>query len=201
MYLICRFLCTLIFSNMCLSKRFHRIVTDGILKFFSLKSPPLFELRLLSTQSLQIRGRYFEAWTRPEPETTSPNSARARFRPENQISRVSQDMRICGVQKNVVYGYSCKCTVLSHHDHNIGLNKHKLSLLVNANAADCNISQEKMKISGNYPRWHDRHQRNYLVYRYTHEKLVCRPSFSWNKPRIARVAKLFRAMPLQRIAC
>ena len=144
---------------------------------------------------------HFEAWTRPEPETTSPNSARAQFRPDNQISRVSQDMRICGVQKNVVYGYSCKCTVLSQHDHNIGLNKHKLSLLVNANAADCNISQEKMKISGNYPRWHYRHQRNYLVYRYTHEKLVCRPSFSWNKPRIARVTKLFRAMPLHRIAC
>jgi len=63
--------------------------------------------------------------------------------PESQILRVSQDKRNCGVSKNVVYGFNYKCTVLSPLDQNIGLNKHKLSLLVNNNAAECNVFQEK----------------------------------------------------------
>jgi len=45
-----------------------------------------------------------------------------------------------------MYNISCnspKCTVLSHLDQNIGLNKHKFSLLVNDNIAECNVSQEK----------------------------------------------------------
>jgi len=50
-------------------------------------------------------------------------------------------------RRDWVYGYSYKCTVLSHHDQSIGLNKHKLSLLVNDNAAECNVSQEIMKLS------------------------------------------------------
>jgi len=45
------------------------------------------------------------------------------------------------------YATDCKCTVLSHLDQNIGLNKHKLSLLVNDNLAECNVSQEKMQLS------------------------------------------------------
>jgi len=31
----------------------------------------------------------------------------------------------------------------NHLDQNINLNKHKLSLLVNANTAECNVSQHK----------------------------------------------------------
>jgi len=53
---------------------------------------------------------------------------------------MSQVKRNCGVSKDVVYGYSCKRTVLSHLDQNIGLNKYKLSLLVNDYAAVCNVS-------------------------------------------------------------
>jgi len=34
-----------------------------------------------------------------------------------------------------------------------------------------------MKLSRNYPRWRYRHKRTYLVYRYWHEKPVCRPPF------------------------
>jgi len=106
---------------------------------------------------------HFEARTRPEPEP-GPRPTfifEARFKPESQIYRVSQDKRNCGVSKNVVYGYSCK--VLAHLDQNIDFNKHKLSLVVNNNAAECTISQEKMKLSRNYSRWRDKHKRNYLV--------------------------------------
>jgi len=56
-------------------------------------------------------------------------------------------MRNGGVSKYVVYGYSCKCTVLSYLDQYIGLNKRKRSLLVNDNAAERNASQENMKLS------------------------------------------------------
>jgi len=49
---------------------------------------------------------------------------------------------------NAVYGYSCRYTVYhtqsnKHLDQNIGLNKHKLSLSINGNTAECNVSQEK----------------------------------------------------------
>jgi len=46
---------------------------------------------------------YFEARVRPDPEIASPVPTRAqhifeaRFSPENQIYRMSQDMRNCGV--------------------------------------------------------------------------------------------------------
>jgi len=65
-------------------------------------------------------------------------------------------------QNNVVYGYSCKCTALSHLDQSIALNKNRLILLANDNAAEYNVSQEKIKPSRNYPRWRYRHKRNYL---------------------------------------
>jgi len=36
-----------------------------------------------------------------------------------------------------------KIATTLHLDHNIGLNKRKLNLLVNDNTAECNVSQEK----------------------------------------------------------
>ena len=64
----------------------------------------------------------------------------ARFRPESKIYQVSQDKRYCGVSESVVLRYSCcQCKALSHLDQSIGLNNHKLSLLVNDNAAECNL--------------------------------------------------------------
>ena len=51
---------------------------------------------------------------KPKPDPSPTFIFEARFRPESQIHRVSQDMRNCGVSKNVVYGYSCRYTVLSH---------------------------------------------------------------------------------------
>jgi len=45
-------------------------------------------------------------------------------------------------------------------DQNIGLNKHSHSLLVHDNTAKCNVSQEKKKLSRNYPRLRCRHERN-----------------------------------------
>jgi len=80
-------------------------------------------------------GPHFEARARihkPEPGPSQKFIFEARFRPESQIYRVSQDKRNCVASKNVVYGFSCKCTALSHLDQDVGLNK--LSLLVNDNA-------------------------------------------------------------------
>jgi len=93
-----------------------------------------------------------------------------------RIYRVSQDKHNCRVSKNVVYGYNCKCTALSHLDQHIGLNKHKLNLLVKDHAAECNVSQEKKKLARNYPRWRYGRKRNYLVKGYRNEKPVCRLS-------------------------
>jgi len=38
----------------------------------------------------------------------------------------------------------------NHLNLHTGLNKHKPSLLVNGNTAECNVSQEKKKLSLNY---------------------------------------------------
>jgi len=86
---------------------------------------------------------------KPEPGPSLTFNFETRFRPESQIYQVSQVKRNCGVSKNVVCVYSCmtKCMVLSYLDQNIGLNKHKPSLLVNDNVAECNVSQENMKLS------------------------------------------------------
>ena len=54
-----------------------------------------------------------------------------------------------GGSENVEYGYSSRYTVYHiensiHLDQNvIGSNKYRLSLLVNDDAAECNVSQEK----------------------------------------------------------
>jgi len=67
-------------------------------------------------------------------------------------------MRNSGVSKTYCAGVAagklfCHTQNTSHLDQNIGLNKHKLSLLVNDNAAECNVSQNKNKLSQNYPGW------------------------------------------------
>jgi len=77
-------------------------------------------------------------------------------------------MRNCGVTKNVVFGYSCRHTVYhtqnnNHLNQNIGIIWHKRCMLVNDNTAEYNFSQEKKKLSPNYPRW-----------RYRHDKPACR---------------------------
>jgi len=62
----------------------------------------------------------------------------------------------CGVTKNVVFGHSCRYTVYhtqnnNHLDQTIDIIWHKRSILVNDNAAEYNVSQEKketiMKLS------------------------------------------------------
>ena len=72
-------------------------------------------------------------------------------------------MRNCGVTKNVVFGYSCRYTVYhtqnnNHLDQNIGTIWHKRRMLVNDNTAEY-VSQEKKKLSRNYPRWRYRHDK------------------------------------------
>jgi len=78
-------------------------------------------------------------------------------------------MRNCGVSKNVVCGYSWSAGTRFYHtqnsnhvDQNINLNKHKLSLLVNDIIVECNVSQEKRKLSRNYSRWRCRHNETTL---------------------------------------
>jgi len=72
----------------------------------------------------------------------------------------------CEVTKNVVFEHSCRCTVYhnqnsKHLGENIGIiwHKHKHSMLVKANNAEYNVSQEK---------------KNYSQWRYRHEKPACR---------------------------
>jgi len=69
-----------------------------------------------------------------------------------------------------VFGYSCRYTFYhtqnnNHLDQNIGIIClwHKRSILVNDNTTECNVSQEKKKLSRNCPRW-----------RYRHDNPVCR---------------------------
>ena len=104
------------------------------------------------------KGPHFEAWTRPKPESgSSPTFIfEARFSPESQIYRGSLNMLNCGVTKNVVFGHSCRYTVYhtqknNHLDQTINIIWHKRSILVNDNAAEYNVSQEKketiMKLS------------------------------------------------------
>ena len=98
-----------------------------------------------------VNGHHFEARARyhkPDPGPSPAFIFEARFWPESQIYRVSQDKPNCEVPSNVVYWYSCKCTALSHLDQNIG--KHQRSLLVNNNIVECNVYEEKMKLSRNY---------------------------------------------------
>jgi len=87
-----------------------------------------------------------QARTWPEPTFISET----RFRPENQIYRVSQDLHNCGLSKTECTGIAAGARLFhtqssNHFDQTIGLNKHKLSLLVNDNTAVCNVSQEKKK--------------------------------------------------------
>ena len=61
-------------------------------------------------------------------------------------------MRTSAVTKDVVHGCSCRYTAYhtqknNHLDQNIGLNKYKLTLLVNDNTSVYNVSQERKKLS------------------------------------------------------
>jgi len=74
----------------------------------------------------------------------------------------------CGVTKNVVFGYNCRYTVYhnqnnNHLHQNIGTVWHKRTILAKDNTAEYNVSQEKNKLSRNYPQW-----------RYRHDKPACR---------------------------
>jgi len=51
---------------------------------------------------------------KPEPDPSPTFIFEARFTPESRMYRVSRDMRNCRVSKNVQYGRSCRCTVLSY---------------------------------------------------------------------------------------
>ena len=87
-------------------------------------------------------------------------------------------MRKCGVTKNVVFRCSCRYTVYhtenSNHLHqNIGIIWRKRSMLVNNNTAECNVSQEKKKLSPNCLRQLYRHKRNFLGQLYRYEKPAC----------------------------
>ena len=73
-------------------------------------------------------------------------------------------MRNRGVTKNVVFGYSCRYAVYhtqnnNHLDQNIGIIWHKCSMLVKDNTVECNVSQEKKKLSRNCARWRCRHDK------------------------------------------
>jgi len=85
---------------------------------------------------------------KPEPGSSPTLIFEARFRPESQICRGIQDMRNCGVTKNVVFGYRWKYTVYhtqnsKHLDQTIGIIWHKRSMLLKDNTAEYNVSQEK----------------------------------------------------------
>ena len=97
--------------------------------------------------------------SKPKPGPSPKSQARtlsetniffeARVTPENHIYRGSQALLNCGGSENVEYGYSSRYTVYHtknsiHLEQNvIGSNKYRLSLLVNDDTAECNVSQEK----------------------------------------------------------
>jgi len=65
--------------------------------------------------------------------------------------------QVRGIKKTCCTGLAASTRFYHTHnsnylDQNIGLNKPKLSLLVNNNTAECKASQEKANISQNYPR-------------------------------------------------
>ena len=81
---------------------------------------------------------------KPEPGPRPIFIFESRFRPESQIYRVSQDMRNSGVSKTQCTGVAAGTRFYhtrnsNHLDQNIGLNNHKLSLLVKNNSAECNV--------------------------------------------------------------
>ena len=114
----------------------------------------------------------------------SPNPARARNnKPESGRSltfifeaqfipkgKFAEWVKICataGYQKTQCAGVAAGTRFyhtqnINLLDQNMNLNKHKLSLLVNANTAECNVFWHKNKLSRNYPQWRYRHKRNYL---------------------------------------
>jgi len=110
---------------------------------------------------------------KPEPGL-SLNPARARhifLKPNLGLkAKFTEGLRYAHVRgkNNVVFGYSCKYTEYhtknnSHLDQNIGMIWYKRSMLVNDNTAEYNDSQEKKKLSRNYPPW-----------RHTYEKPACK---------------------------
>jgi len=110
-----------------------------------------------------VIGPHFEAWTRPEPQITSPNPARARhlFLNPDLGLKAKFTERNCWVTKNVVCR-CCRYTVYhtensNHLEQNTGIIWHKRSMFVNDNTAEYNVSREIKKLSRNYLRWRCRH--------------------------------------------
>ena len=64
-------------------------------QFFSVASYSLSNHAVYLTSV--VNRLHFEARTRSEPSSNPTFIFEARFRPESQISRVSQDMRNCGI--------------------------------------------------------------------------------------------------------
>jgi len=91
-----------------------------------------------------VYGPHFKA--QPGPNATFISDAW--FRPESQFFQVSQDMRKPRVSKTLHTGIATGTRFYhtqnsNHLDQNIGLKKHKLSLLANDNIAKCKASQKK----------------------------------------------------------
>ena len=112
-------------------------------------------LKLADIKVIVVNRPYFEARTRPEPEITSPNLAWARHLflksdlvPKAKSTKWLKTCASAGYQKTSCTGIAAGTrfyhTLNSKHlNQNIGLNNHKLSLLVNDNIADCKASQER----------------------------------------------------------
>jgi len=87
-------------------------------------------------------------------------------------------MRNCGVTKQVVCRCGCRYTVYhtensNHLEQNIGIIRHKRSMLVYDNTAEYKIFSRKKKPSRNYLQWRYRHKKNFLEQIYRYEKEAC----------------------------
>jgi len=89
----------------CHSSENKLVLTCALSPFFGWGQSPWFSV---------VNGAHFEARTRPEPGPNPTFIFEARFRSRSQIWRGSYDMRNCRLSKNVVHGYSCRYTILSH---------------------------------------------------------------------------------------
>jgi len=120
-----------------------------------------------------VKGPHLEAWTRPEPEITSPNPAWAPhlfLKPDLGLkANLSGEFRYAQLRSetNIVCRFSWRDMFYrtensNHFDQNIFIIWHKRSMLVKDNTAEYNVFQEKKKLSRNYLRWRCRHKRNVL---------------------------------------
>ena len=112
----------------------------------------------------------WKTWLESSHHFCQRYSSRVRVTKNRDSSRVASLTRVTlSLSKRSVRVYTVAATWFCHIQNTVEntlikkwLKQEQLSLLVNDNAAECNVSQEKTKLWRKHPRWHYRHKRNHL---------------------------------------